>query len=143
MPESLIVQYTRQVMSDCFPFLLEDGHGLNHFGVGGLSHRGRYHPLGLSADIFFQADDDLERQAGDRIFAMYRREYRALGRDHVIWNRRIWSQRRPTVRDYEGRHPHTNHVHITYSDEMANERPSVLMDRARQISIDLGISALA
>ena len=140
MSESEIVRYTRQVMSDCFPFLLEEGHGLNRFGVGGFSRRGSYHPTGRAADIFFNAHNDLEARCGDRVFRMFCTYQRQIGTDHVIWNRRIWSREHPSARPYTGRSPHTNHIHVFFVEDMADQRPAILMRKSLEIAIAMGLA---
>lgn len=148
--EARIVTYTRETISETFPLLQTPGHGLHRSGVGGLSQRGRYHPTGRAADIFFNANDPDERFIGDRIFRMFRVYANDLGTDHVIWRRQIWSAQNPRTRAYGGTSPHTNHIHVFFTEAAAATAPTqlrtqveLIRDRWTEWQISQGTAARA
>lgn len=50
--------------------------------------------------------------------------FRRLGLQYVIWNRKIFTSTRPEWVTYSGKNPHTDHVHISFSWSGANARTS-------------------
>lgn len=50
--------------------------------------------------------------------------FRRLGLQYVIWNRRIFTSTRPEWVTYSGANPHTDHVHISFSWSGANASTS-------------------
>ena len=95
-------------------------------GVGIYVSHGRYHPTGRAADIYFNEPVAYEKWIADRLFWMFIQEGRRLGTDHVIWNRKIWSANQGGPRGYGGSSPHTNHIHVFFTDEHASEEPTWL-----------------
>lgn len=43
--------------------------------------------------------------------------------NYVIYNRKIWSRSNSTVHNYTGTNPHTNHVHISFTDSGTGTPP--------------------
>ena len=77
------------------------------------------HSEGRALDIHLNANDPSQRQIGDRLFSILMVVASETGIDNVIWNRRIWSVRRASegIRDYTGRSPHTDHIHVEFTRE--------------------------
>jgi hypothetical protein len=121
--EAPITLYLRRWLPHYFPILLEPGHGMHASGVGIHANRGRYHPTGRAADIYFNEPAPYEKWIADRIFWLFIQEGRRLGTDHVIWNRKIWSAAQGGPRHYVGTSPHTNHIHVYFTEEHSNQQP--------------------
>lgn len=116
-----------------FRAMLQDTYGANGGGIlrscssGGKSE----HKEGRAYDWMLDANDAGERKTADEFLtwllatdahgnrhAMARR----LGVMYVIWNRRTWSAYRPEAgwQPYTGSHPHTDHIHLSFSWDGAN-----------------------
>lgn len=82
------------------------------------------HSEGRAIDAFVDAKVAWEKDTGDRLFNLTIEHESELGLDHVIWNREIWSPGRgrgvyprPDDLNKAGRHPHTDHVHIAFTQD--------------------------
>lgn len=73
------------------------------------------HAEGRALDIGLRADEAGEKALGDQLFAIFIRNAREAGIEHVIWNREIWSDTRGGPRGYTGVSPHTDHIHLAFS----------------------------
>jgi hypothetical protein len=143
MRETTITLFLRQWLPLYFPVLRTAGHGLHASGVGIYANRGRYHPTGRAADIYFHAWDSDEKRIADALFRIFRQEHRRLGTDHVIWNREIWSASRGGPRRYQGTSPHTNHIHVYFTEEHADEEPLWLLTQLDRLVVRTGGAAYA
>ena len=115
------VQAFRDMVMDVYP---ETGRGsiLRDCNSGGRSE----HKEGRAWDWMVNADVTSEKRAAEEVLdwllatdehgnkhAMARR----LGVMYIIWDRQVWNAYRPEQgwRPYTGAHPHTDHVHFSFS----------------------------
>lgn len=98
------------------------------------------HASGRAWDWMINALDPVERQKADELIAWLladdQERFRRVGLRYIIWNKRIFSSQQPRWRPYDGydaagrcpsppcRHPHTNHVHFSFSKEGAGGQTS-------------------
>jgi hypothetical protein len=133
-----IIHYARTVLILTFPFLLRLGYGRHPSGMGGYVDRttrsgGRSaHAEGRALDIYLSAFVPPEKQLGDGLFDLFGRNHHALGVDHVIWNRQIWSAAKGGPRPYlnVANGPHTNHVHVAFTRDGSQVQPPLLQSLA-------------
>jgi hypothetical protein len=127
-----IVKYLKTWIPKYFPIV-----PINHpagDGVGGYVPRktrsGGFsaHSQGRAADIYLDASDPEQLALGNALFGMFRTSAALLGTDHIIWNRGIWSVASGGPRKYTGPNgPHTNHVHVAFSQTGSQLQPPILL----------------
>jgi hypothetical protein len=133
-----IVHYARTVLVLTFPILVRLGYSKHPSGIGGYVDRTTRsggpsaHAEGRALDIYLSAFVPAEKRLGDGLFDLFRRNPHALGVDHVIWNRRIWSSDKGGPRPYTNaaNGPHTNHVHVAFTREGSQVQPPALQTLA-------------
>lgn len=74
-----------------------------------------HHAEGRALDIYLSVFNKEEKAIGDQLVAAFIDCARSMDIDEVIWNREIWSPRRPMLRPYHGKRPHTDHVHVGFT----------------------------
>lgn len=124
------------LMVESFPFLTRLGYGKHWSGMWAYVDRTQKngkpsdHAEGRAVDIYLSAYEDGERQLGDGLFDMFKANGIALGVDHVIWNRRIWSQEKGGPRPYTSREngPHDDHVHVSFT-RAGSQTQTTLLDK--------------
>jgi|GEM_PF-2850673 len=110
-------------------------------GVGGYVPRrtraGGFsaHSQGRAADIYLDAFDDLQKYLGDELFSMFVDNATDLGVEHIIWNRQIWSAEKGGPRSYTNaaNGPHTNHIHVAFSELGSQLQPVQLLNLLDEI----------
>ena len=75
------------------------------------------HAEGRALDIGLLVARPSEKVLGDQLFTLLINNAAELGLDHIIWNRKIWSAQHPTIRQYVGHSPHTDHIHVAFTRE--------------------------
>lgn len=75
------------------------------------------HPKGLALDLMTRS-----KSVGDRLADYAVRNYKAYGITYVIWYRQIWTPSKGW-HPYNGPSPHTDHVHLSFSDKPGNGKP--------------------
>ena len=142
-----IIHHLRDVLPIVFPVLKEPGHGLHATGIGGYVNRTQRnststssHSEGRGADIFLNVNNPYEKAIGDGLSRMFQDYSWELGVDNVIWNYEIWSIARGGPRYC--RKPHTNHVHVEFTEAGSQIRPYMLRDFAVNVLNALPIEAL-
>lgn len=85
--------------------------------VGGSSLS--VHAEGRAFDAGLNVSDPNEKSKGDELFAWSIQNAAALGVQEVIWNRQRWSPSNG-IKPYNGKNPHTDHVHISQNWDGAN-----------------------
>lgn len=98
----------------------------NHWtAVTGLSNQGIYNPRkvrgsdtvwsvhasGRAVDLKANAHDAWEKATAEAYIEFLQRHAVTLQVQYLIWNRRSWSPSRGW-REYNGVHPHTDHIHL-------------------------------
>lgn len=86
----------------------------NHRVVAGtntLSH----HAEGRALDIGLRAAVQNEKWLGDQLFAIFVKSANSSDIDEIIWNRQIWSAKRPFVHPHHGANPHVDHIHVGFT----------------------------
>jgi hypothetical protein len=73
------------------------------------------HAEGRALDIGALVTIPLEKEIGDGLFKIFIDNATELGIEHAIWNRQIWSTTKGGPRNYKGADPHTNHIHVAFS----------------------------
>jgi hypothetical protein len=96
-----------------FPMITATGI-YNDRNVAGTNRKSS-HAEGRAIDIHLNANKPNDRVVGDELFHILIDAAHATGIDNVIWNRQIWSTRRPTIRQYSGANPHTDHIHVEFT----------------------------
>jgi hypothetical protein len=129
-----IVTYVKRLMNYYFPTIQFGGYNSRTTAMGSFS----FHAVGLAADLHFNVKNAQEEATGEMLFYAFIRNATIIGIDHIIWNRRIWSKEKPTIRPYTGgkRNPHTNHVHIAFLDKAGNTCPPILEKIIRTLALD-------
>jgi hypothetical protein len=61
----------------------------------------------------------------------------------VIWNREIWSASQGGPRPYGGASPHTNHIHVFFTEAHADEEPVWLLPQLDRLAVRRAGSAYA
>jgi hypothetical protein len=138
-----IVVYARLVLAENFPFFMSLGYSPHWSGMGGYvdqttkSGKESAHAEGRAIDIYLRAVKPWEKELGDGLFDLFRRNHVVLGVDHVIWNKNIWSLK--GLRPYENKDngPHTDHVHVAFTREGSQKQPILLKTLAQQLRQDL------
>lgn len=69
------------------------------------------HAEGRALDIGLNANNAEHRRIAREIWDWLIKNADHLGIQSVIWNRRVWGFGRWSERDYNGKSPHTDHVH--------------------------------
>ncbi len=94
------------------------------------------HSEGRAVDIYLSANNPSERRLAEALFRLFSGpNAAALGIQHVIFNRQIWSAA-DGPDSYTGgdRNPHTDHVHVAFTRAGSQEQPaqlhSLLVDTA-------------
>jgi hypothetical protein len=101
-------------------------------GVGGFVVRttasGGFslHSEGRAADIYVTVKNAHLKKFGDELFNRLVSNAKALELEEVIWNRSIWSAKKPYVRRYTGKNPHTAHLHVGFTRSGSQKKPSLL-----------------
>ncbi len=99
-------------LKDVFPYTFSMGicNCRNSRGGSSLSHHAncRAYDCGFATG----SGGSYRPELGDPIIELLGPHGRALGLDHLILNRIIYSARSPDGRRYLGVHPHNNHAHI-------------------------------
>jgi len=138
-----IIHHLRDVLPDVFPVLTTPGHGQSPTGIGGYVHRTirgstrmSDHAEGRAADIYLDAFDAGERRLGDALYKMFVNNANDLGVDYVIWNMRIWSQEKPTMRLFTKK-PHHDHVHVSFTRAGSQLKPVRLRALAEDVKMGL------
>lgn len=129
-----IILQLRLVLVETFPFFTRLGYSKHWSGMGGFvdrtTHGGGFsaHAEGRAMDIYLSAFKADEKRLGDGLFDLFRTHSVALGVDHVIWNRRIWSRDKGGPRAYTNaaNGPHTNHVHVAFTRQGSQRQPPIL-----------------
>jgi hypothetical protein len=130
------VQAFRDLVMRAYP---NTGRGgiLRNCTVGGRSE----HKEGRAWDWMVNANVAHERAAADQVLAWllatdeHGNEHalaRRFGIMYIIWNRQVWSAYRPHQgwQPYTGAHPHTDHVHFSFSWAGARRETSGFTGRA-------------
>jgi hypothetical protein len=86
------------------------------------------HAEGRAIDIHLNANKPNDRLVGDELFRVLIDAAHATGIDNVIWNRQIWSTRRPTIRHYPGANPHTDHIHVEFTRDGSQQQAFHLLE---------------
>ena len=73
------------------------------------------HAEGRALDIHLSANNPDQLSLGNQLFDVLIRKASVLGIDNVIWNRQIWSQVHKYKRPYNGKSPHTDHIHVEFT----------------------------
>lgn len=97
----------------------------NVFNIGGYravgSVPGSDHPKGLAIDIMTNV-----QKTGDRYANWFLANGGRLGVTYVIWNRRIYDLRNGKGwQPYSGPSPHTDHVHVSFSENGGDPNAAV------------------
>lgn len=106
--------HLQEVLPAVFPLLSTPGRARHASGIGGFNDRTtRFgapsaHAEGRAADIYLDANIDIEQKIGD-LFWMFVRHANELGVDNVIWDLRIWSVSQGSPRWYSKGGPHRDH----------------------------------
>lgn len=136
------------LMAENFPFLTRLGYSKHWSGMWAFVDRttksgGRSdHAEGRGIDVYLSAFKPDEKALGDGLFEMFLNNSRPLGVDHVIWNRRIWSQDKGGPRAYTNaaNGPHTDHVHVSFTRPGSQVQPALLArlipDLRRKLDLD-------
>ena len=95
------------------------------------------HAWGGAADIYLNSNDATHHQVADAMFDMFSQSSVALGVDHVIWNRQIWSTTKGGPRRYTGSNPHTDHVHVSFTRAGSQAQPNLLITLLTGIRLDI------
>ena len=105
-----------------------------HFAWGIAETDSGEHPLGRALDFMVYAygagahdPGEIRQDVGDQI-ANYLWEHRErLHVAYIVWNRRIISADRASEgwRDYDGEHPHHDHVHVSFHEHATYLPPAV------------------
>ncbi len=84
--------------------------------IGGYRAQGSVknsdHPKGLAIDLMTSSKSQGDAIANDAIA-----NAKALGITYVIWYRKIWKASTGRWENYSGPSPHTDHVHVSFSDK--------------------------
>jgi hypothetical protein len=84
-------------------------------------------------DIGLRVGAPLEKTIGDGLFEIFVDLAGQIGLylQEIIWNREIWSTRRPAVHDYTGHDPHTDHIHAGFTRDASGraQMPGALLIR--------------
>jgi len=102
-----------QMVQACFPLCKNLGI-YNRRNVAG-TNKPSAHAEGRALDIGLNVKSTKEKEIGDFLFYLFIEMQEELGLDHVIWNRQIWGKNEKIVKKYEGKDPHTNHVHVAWT----------------------------
>lgn len=90
--------------------------------IGDASHAARksdHNPDYSHGGIVIAFDIDNDGVDEDRLIAILIKDHRV---NYVIWNRHIWSREHGFVkRAYTGTSPHTEHVHVSFLLQFAND----------------------
>ena len=86
----------------------------NRRNVAG-THTPSHHAEGRALDIGLNATIRDEKLLGDQLYVLLIASANDLGLDEIIWNRQIWSSRRPHLHPYTGHSPHTDHIHVGFT----------------------------
>jgi len=108
--------------------------GYNPISIGGG------HEFGLSADIYVRVSNPTEKMIGDGLFEMFMWNSNELGIEHIIWNKLKWEAKEniPGVpRKYQGKNPHTDHIHIRFTREMSQRMPPILIFKLKELHDEL------
>jgi hypothetical protein len=73
------------------------------------------HAEGRALDIGLRVTDPSEKLVADQLFQAFMDLGAQIGLQEVIWNRRIWSARRPVPHAHTGSNPHTDHIHVGFT----------------------------
>jgi len=97
------------------------------------------HSEGRALDIGLNAFDPYEVVIGDRLFQIFWDLGQTMQLEEVIWRRQIWSSRQPLVHPYAGISPHTDHVHVgfTQSGSQQTAMPAMFALRVAQLRTGL------
>ena len=89
------------------------------------------HAEGRALDIGLKVTVPIEKTIGDGLFEMFVDLAGQMGIQEVIWNRQIWSTRRPVVHHYTGHDPHTGHIHAGFTRDASQRTlmPNALLIR--------------
>jgi len=109
-----------------FPMITATGI-YNDRNVAGTNQKSS-HAEGRAIDIHLNANKPTERLVGDELFRILMDAAHATGIDNIIWNRQIWSTRRPTIRQYTGVNSHTDHIHVEFTREGSQQRTLHLLE---------------
>lgn len=114
------------------------------WGMDRSSGRTGDHPRGLALDFSVldrgagvKNPGPARPKLGDAIAAYLIRHRKRLNVRYVIWSRRIASaQSNPpwAWRAYEGKSPHTDHIHVSFNDEGTYHPPEDDMPTAREVA---------
>lgn len=96
------------------------------------------HAEGRALDVHLRANHPDQRSLGDQRFRALVRKASFLGIDNVIWNREIWNREiwnraRGGPRLYNGKNPHTDHIHVEFTRAGSQSRA------LSEIEIDIAI----
>jgi hypothetical protein len=82
-------------------------------GTNTLSH----HAEGRALDIGLRAAVQNEKWLADKLFEIFVKGANSKDIDEIIWNRQIWSAKRPFVHPHRGSNPHADHIHVGFTRE--------------------------
>lgn len=85
------------------------------------TNKASYHSEGRALDIGLLVSRPNEKVIGDALFRIFVNTSSDLGLEEIIWNRQIWSARKPTVHPYAGHSPHGDHVHLGFSRDASQK----------------------
>ncbi|HSF86605.1 MAG TPA: SH3 domain-containing protein [Acidimicrobiia bacterium] len=88
------------------------------------------HSEGRGIDIHLPTSSGKARtDLGDPIVDLIRSEGRALGVQLLIWNRKKWGARYQSGKDYGGRSPHYDHIHVSLTRDAAAKLTYATLER--------------
>lgn len=144
-----IIHQLRIDLVENFPFFAELKYGKHWSGIGAYVNRttkaGGFsaHSEGRAADIYLFADKpnrSHEKLLGDGLAGMFFGNMAALGVDHIMWNRQIWSVEKGGPRPIPATAavgPHTDHVHVAFTRTGSQKQPALLTTLIRKLRKDL------
>jgi hypothetical protein len=109
-----------------FPMITATGI-FNDRNVAGTTKKSS-HAEGRAIDVHLNANKPNDRVVGDELFRALIDAAHATGIDNVIWNRQIWSIHKPTIRQYSGVNPHTDHIHVEFTREGSQQQAFHLLE---------------
>lgn len=107
------------------PWVISAGNELQRmFGlntIGGWRKEDEFpdHPGGYALDLMTNdiGGPKLRNPKGDAIASYLIANSARLGVKYIIWNGQSWNPQRGTWAPYKGSNPHTDHVHVTFTEQ--------------------------
>jgi hypothetical protein len=137
----------RDYLEEHFPVITGVG-GYNCRAIVGLPDQMSVHGTGRALDLFIATDGGAaDNDAGDPLGSWLIENAEHIGIQRVIWDRWMWSAYPPPYRrdepyDWEGTHPHHDHLHVEISVRAA-ELDTAFFSGPPAAPIPAGCDALA